>query len=594
MNTLASSRLLAAVVLIALLTACSGNDGNAPRQDDLPLDIADAPPAQQVGFKTDVEPLMQAKCNGCHFDGEGAVAPFSLVGEDRVMRFRSAILSALENGSMPAADAPQLTENEKAMFMAWLRGTDYVPVLEINRVALVNHGGWDIQSRNRDKLVEERPAQVDCEKDKGWLVEDDELEVRTEECNYLGITQASLLSIPAGSEVEIKFSHAELNFIDEEKAHVALLISGSIVWEEHIDIPGDGEIYNRKITLANAVQQGDAIDLHLHNHGDNAYTLHEVNLLVEGEIDSDAYCPSFENTFDAIQHVVFEQTGCANSACHGQAKAGNLSLLPGEAYANLLDVPATVSSLDRITPKKPSESFLYQKLSAKTFPGSYNVNGSAMPVGPRTLPAGQLEAIRWWIEAGAPETGSVGDFLGRGEDEIERLLGVCLPEPDATHVVPLTPPPAGEGVQLVMPPHDVGAESEQEICFAAYYDLRDQVPAHYLDESGERIFVSGQETREDPFTHHLVLLDSELKADAVNDPAFGEWVCASDTPRAGDPCDPVIQDSCGGDAWGQCRSRIENKIACTGFGPNDGEASAGRDDDIDGGIDEPGFFRTIP
>ncbi|MGI9289079.1 MAG: hypothetical protein ACR2P1_27145, partial [Pseudomonadales bacterium] len=93
---------------------------------------------------------------------------------------------------------------------------------------------------------------------------------------------------------------------------------------------------------------------------------------------------------------------------------------------------------------------------------------------------------------------------------------------------------------------------------------------------------------------HLVLLDSELKADAVNDPAFGEWVCASDTPRAGDPCDPVIKDSCGGDAWGQCRSRIENKIACTGFGPSDGAASAGRDDNIDGGIDEPGFFKTIP
>ena len=40
---------------------------------------------------------------------------------------------------------------------------------------------------------------------------------------------------------------------------------------------------------------------------------------------------------------------------------------------------------------------------------------------------------------------------------------------------PLPAPAPDKGIQLVMPPHPVEAESEKEICFAVYEDFRDQI-----------------------------------------------------------------------------------------------------------------------
>ena len=120
-------------------------------------------------------------------------------------------------------------------------------------------------------------------------------------------------------------------------------------------------------------------------------------------------CQEFDSTFAAIQKVVFENKGCTQDVCHGSARSGGLDLRAGSAYANLLEVGSTSSPNPRIQPGEPSESFLFQKLSAATRPGSFTVAGSPMPSGLEPLPANELEALRLWIEAGAPESGSVGD-----------------------------------------------------------------------------------------------------------------------------------------------------------------------------------------
>src|SRR5689334_9717130 len=119
-------------------------------------------------------------------------------------------------------------------------------------------------------------------------------------------------------------------------------------------------------------------------------------------------CEQFDSTFAAIQKVVFENKGCTQDVCHGSARSGGLDLRPGAAYANLLEVPSLSSPHPRIQPGEPSESFLFQKLSAATRPGSFTIGGSPMPSGLAPLTENELEAIRLWIEGGAPETGSVG------------------------------------------------------------------------------------------------------------------------------------------------------------------------------------------
>lgn len=542
-----------------------------------------------LSYEEDIEPILQAKCQGCHNSGENPLAPFSLEGIDRVKSFKSAIQFVLEANTMPPVGAQQLTDSETAKLTAWLNGQPYGASGEILRIALVEPLAWNVQPKNRDAFLDHRPAVVECEPDTGWLVEEDALEVRTEFCNYLSISQQSLLDLDAGTELELVLSHSELNFNAPATAHIALSIGGTSIWESTVDIPSDGNLLKESLLLPAAVRRGDSIEVHLHNHGDNTWTIHSLEAFIPSDQDL-AYCPSFDSTFEAIQAVVFEQAGCANSLCHGDANAGDLDLTPLNAYDNLVTVPSKSSALALVEPRNPSLSYLYHKLSAKTFPGSYAVDGSPMPSSGAAISAGQLEAIRLWIEAGAPRDGSVGDTLGRGEDELERLLGVCLPEAEAVNTIPLPPPEPDKGVQFAMPPHAVPAEKEKEICFAVYEDFRDVIPPEYLDETGDNFYVKSGKTREDAFTHHNLIYQAPVGVDQIHDPEFGQWTCVGGDSD-GQTCEPTDRNSCG--EQGQCRSEIKGSIACQGYGP----VAPGGNGNILGlaaGIEKEGFYQAFP
>ena len=128
---------------------------------------------------------------------------------------------------MPPVGAQQLTASETAKLLAWLNDQPYESSAEILRIALVEPLAWDIQPKNRDAFVEHRPADVECEPDTGWLVEEDALEVRTEFCNYLSMSQQSLLDREAGSELELVIGHSDLNFNAPATALVVISIAGA-------------------------------------------------------------------------------------------------------------------------------------------------------------------------------------------------------------------------------------------------------------------------------------------------------------------------------------------------------------------------------
>ena len=180
---------------------------------------------------------------------------------------------------------------------------------------------------------------------------------------------------------------------------------------------------------------------------------------------------------------------------------------------------------------------------------------------PNNLPglsADELELVRLWIFAGAPKTGTVGGT--------ETLLDACLPPPEPITIQPLDPPAAGKGIQFVMPPWKLEAHSEHEICFATYYDISDQVPADFQDPNGQMFRFGGQELRQDPQSHHLILNRYIGSADAVHDPSLGKWTC-NGGETAGQECEPTDLTSCGS---GICTSEIRQSFACVGFGPRGG------------------------
>ncbi|MFK7977915.1 MAG: c-type cytochrome [Halioglobus sp.] len=570
-----------------LLSACGGGGGGSNAVTDNNVTTNENAAQSSVMSFEEVEPIFQAKCTGCHNSGDNPLAPFSLEGEDRATAFKSAIHFSLDSNTMPPQGAAQLTTTEHAKIVAWATDTPFDAGTETLRVSLIEPLAWDIQPKNRDVWLDHRPEDIECPRDTGFLVEDDELEVRTEFCNYLSLSQQSLLDMPAGTEVEFTMSHSALNFNAPAAAHVALSISGNTIWESDIDIPSPSAIIKQTLSLPVGVTRGEPIEIHLHNHGDNAWTIHSLDAFVPSDQEL-AFCPTFDSTFEAIQATVFEQAGCANSLCHGEAEEGGLDLRPVVAYDNIVTAPSEGSSFALIEPRKPDQSYLYHKLSAKTFPGSYDIEGAPMPSASGAVSPGQLEAIRLWIEAGAPREGSVGDTLGRGEDEIENLLGVCLPEAEAINTIPLPPPEPTKGVQFAMPPHEVLAEDERELCFAVYEDFRDVIPEEYLSPSRDTFYVKGGKTREDAFTHHNLIYQPPLGVDSIHDPAFGEWTCAGGD-NAGALCEPTDTQSCG---EGQCRSQIKDSIACRGYGPQVG--GGGPVLGLNTGIEKEGFYKEYP
>ena len=265
---------------------------------------------------------------------------------------------------------------------------------------------------------------------------------------------------------------------------------------------------------------------------------------------------SYDSTFAAVQAQIFERHGCTQQVCHGSSAQGGLDLSPDVAYANLIEKPSLSSAFPRVLPGDNDRSYLWLKLAAKTNPGSVTIAGAPMPNGLPAISADELELLRRWIYAGAPETGTV---IGT-----EELIDGCLPAPEPITIKPLDPPAPGDGVQFVLPTVFLAKKHEQEVCFATYYDISAQVPTEFQDPSGKYFRFAGQELRQDPQSHHLVLMHSGVPVEDLHDPAFGRWSCAGGE-HADETCEPTDLGSCPGSF---CRSEPDaTALGCVGYGP---------------------------
>ncbi len=270
----------------------------------------------------------------------------------------------------------------------------------------------------------------------------------------------------------------------------------------------------------------------------------------------------FESTYDLIQEAVFEKKGCTSSSCHGASAAGGLDLSADVSYENLIGVPATtvpegrITGLRRVVPGQKDESLLFLNLAAATLPAEFEAPLRAMPLGLEALSLDELEALREWIEQGAPREGTVP---GTGE-----LLDACLPPAKPNPIEPLAAPESGSGVQIVMPPWVVPGNSETEVCFVSYYDVSDKIPERYLDPSRQSFYWNQNQVRQDPLSHHLIV-DYYFGSAPLDESTWGEFLCRGGD-HEGQPCGPMDLGGCGD---GICASEPQAAVACAGFGPAD-------------------------
>ena len=78
-----------------------------------------------------------------------------------------------------------------------------------------------------------------------------------------------------------------------------------------------------------------------------------------------------------------------------------MNLSAGQAYQNIVGVPSVeLPAFDRIEPGQPDQSYLVHKIQGTQ--ASVGGSGQRMPLGGSPLSQDDIDAIRAWVNAGAP------------------------------------------------------------------------------------------------------------------------------------------------------------------------------------------------
>jgi hypothetical protein len=143
--------------------------------------------------------------------------------------------------------------------------------------SLVDVNQWVAQSVAEDSRADQRPADFSCP-DNSWYEEDGALEVETGYCNFLSVTQASLVDVAAGDTLHLVLWHGDLVFEEPATGHASITINGEVAWEAEVAIPGEADIFDVKFTLPFDAPAGSKVEYHVYNHGYNTWTLLQLEV----------------------------------------------------------------------------------------------------------------------------------------------------------------------------------------------------------------------------------------------------------------------------------------------------------------------------
>jgi hypothetical protein len=174
------------------------------------------------------------------------------------------------------------------------------------------------------------------------------------------------------------------------------------------DCNGDGTVRVDELVggVSAVLGRGDvcpALDL----DGNGTAVVNEVVTAVNAALRGCAATPTptvtQAATFDVVQQTIFSPR-CAIPTCHdSRTRSGDLILEPGQSYPQLVGVEPDIESaadagLLRVDPGDADNSFILIKLE-----GPPPVYGSRMPLTGALLSDAEVDLIRRWIVAGAPQ-----------------------------------------------------------------------------------------------------------------------------------------------------------------------------------------------
>lgn len=146
-------------------------------------------------------------------------------------------------------------------------------------VPLIDPAAWVPVPAPDDPLAAHRPAEVVCPPG-GWLFEPQGFEVNTIQCNYAMFGQPARAAVLAGRRVTATLYHFDLVAAEPAIAHAALLLGDAVLWEVEVAIPGKANAFTIDVVAPATVPAGTPVYFHLHNHGQNTWTLGAIEVEV--------------------------------------------------------------------------------------------------------------------------------------------------------------------------------------------------------------------------------------------------------------------------------------------------------------------------
>lgn len=117
-----------------------------------------------------------------------------------------------------------------------------------------------------------RPGEIACDI-AGWYPEDGNLEIDTGHCNYASLCQPAARTVTAGDTIEVQMWHFDLTAPEPSRAHLAITIGGHIILEREVPIPSAAASIEHAWLAPLDFPQTAPVTVHLHNHGQNTWTL---------------------------------------------------------------------------------------------------------------------------------------------------------------------------------------------------------------------------------------------------------------------------------------------------------------------------------
>ena len=145
---------------------------------------------------------------------------------------------------------------------------------------LVDAEDWArVTDPDTDDFADMRPADAVCD-DAGWYVDPfrRSLEVQTEICDYLTLTQPTRMRLLPGDTVDVLGLHDVLTADVPAQGYLGLSLDGELVWELSVDIPANASTIEESFTVEREFPEASEVQLHVHNHGPNTWEIVAIDV----------------------------------------------------------------------------------------------------------------------------------------------------------------------------------------------------------------------------------------------------------------------------------------------------------------------------